>query len=112
MSAQFADKSKTEALIPLDHPIALDGAVWDAVRVHAPTVAGVKEFSRAIEAARAAGDTIDGIRLPMFDAPEAVLDALHLDDDDKLNEASLPFLPRRFRADTPAKPLAADSGDI
>jgi hypothetical protein len=97
----FADKTRTEAVIVLEYPVIVDGVTWEKVTARAPNVRQIRDFNRAVTAAKAAGQSLDEMRLPMFDAPDAVLDELHPDDDDKLSEASEPFLPQRFRVASP-----------
>lgn len=109
--ARFADRSRIETIVKLEYPIEYDGKIWDAITVSSPTVAQVAAFSERVAEARKLGESTDGIRLPMFDAPDAVLDALHLDDDDLVSEAANRFLPRRFRA-SPESTLGSNDGNI
>jgi hypothetical protein len=104
-TARIIDRSKIEDTVTLEYPIEFNGTVWDRITVRSPAVRDIAEFS-----ARVAASDKPNFRLPMFDAPDDVLDALHLDDEDKLNEVALRFLPRRFQADTGAKSSASDSG--
>lgn len=78
-------------VVPLDWPIEFDGVTYDKVTVSRMTTAQVAEFTLA---ARTDGATAV---LPMFDAPQAVIDALDADDADNVNKAVHDFLPRSFR---------------
>lgn len=109
-AARFADRSRTETVVPLEYPIEYDGKIWEAITVSSPTVAQIAAFSERVVQARELGQSTEGIRLPMFDAPDAVLDALHLDDEDVVSKAANRFLPRRFR-DTPESTSASNDGN-
>lgn len=107
--ARIADRSRIESIVRLEHPVEFDGKIYDAVTVASPTVAQIAAFSERVSQARERGESTDDIRLPMFDVPDEVLDALHLDDDDLVTEAANRFLPRRFRA-SPESASGSSSG--
>ncbi len=91
-----AGKARTET-VPLEWPIEYDGKVYAKITVTRPTNAALEEWRNHLAEKRSAGGDIKGERLPMFDAPKAVLDALDPDDDDMVSEIAERFLPRRFR---------------
>lgn len=95
-AARIVDRSKIEDTVTLDYPVEFDGVVWDKIKVRHPTTRDMADFAARYEAA---GERGHSLRLPMYDAPDEVMDALLVDDSDKLNEAALRFLPRRFRAE-------------
>ncbi|MEW6257441.1 MAG: phage tail assembly protein [Pseudomonadota bacterium] len=88
----FVNEDKRSATIQLEWPVTYAGVQYDAIRVRRLTVSEVEEYLATIR--RGGGQSV---RFPMFDVPDVVLD--HLDDDDaeRVNEAMLRFLPRRFR---------------
>lgn len=83
--------------VPLEWPIEFSGVTYDKITVSRMTTAQVAEFMLSVER--------DGsyANLPMYDVPRAVMDALDADDAEKVNDAVLDFLPRRFR-DTERSP--------
>lgn len=100
MTAKIVDQSRISETVSLDYPVEFDGVVWDKIVVRTPNVKILREFNRTIAAARENGEDLNDVRLPLYDAPDDILDALHPDDDDRLQEVGGRFLPRRFRADT------------
>lgn len=77
--------------VPLIYPAELsDGTVISEVTVRRMLPAEVTEF---IAAAAEGKDA----RLPMFDQPPEILDALDPDDFDALNAVALEMLPRRLK---------------
>ena len=78
-------------VVPLEYPAELaDGAIVSEITVRRMTAAEVEAFVAAAAAAQEA-------RLPMFDQPPEVLDALDPDDFDELNKVATEMLPRRLR---------------
>jgi hypothetical protein len=77
--------------VPLEWPVEFEGKVWNEIQVRRMTTAEVGTFIEAIKT--------DGAKayLPMFDAPQAVMDALDDDDGVAVNEAVNDFLPRRLQ---------------
>ena len=71
-----------------------EGQTYKAVTVRRMTVAEVEAF---VEAAKAEGAKAE---LPMFDVPQAVIDALMPDDSAAVNEIVRDFLPRALRPAT------------
>lgn len=75
--------------VPLKYPVEFDGKVWDEVMVRRVSGKEVETFVAA---------TINGEAVvpPMIECPLEVFEAM--DDDDRLvlEEAAVPFSPRRF----------------
>lgn len=88
-------------VVPLEYPIEYDGKVWTEITVRRMTLAEVRTFIKEIVA------DAEKARLPMFDAPDEVMDALDPDDEEAIGEVVDRFLPRRLR---PADGLIPDSG--
>lgn len=95
---RFVDEEGRREVVTLLYPLEVDGRIWSEIVVRRTTVAEVRDWTRRVVAAKAAGDDDPNIPLPVFDAPEAVLDALDPDDEDRLEEVARVFLPRRFLA--------------
>ncbi|MDP2356151.1 MAG: phage tail assembly protein [Beijerinckiaceae bacterium] len=90
---RFVDTGKARTkTVMLEWPVEFDGKVWSEITIRRLTAAEVDMF---VEDAREAGAKA---RLPMFDAPFDVLDALDSDDAENLNREAEPFLPLAFRA--------------
>jgi hypothetical protein len=99
----FVNAASRHETVPLDWPIEYDGITWAAITVRRMTTADIAAF-----AAQAAVDAAPvPTRFPMFDAPDAVLDMLDVDDADRLNEVVQRFLPRRFQAAAASAPPPA-----
>lgn len=85
-----SDKERART-IELEWPVEFEGVVYDTVTIRRLTTKEVVDFLA----------TIDGqaqVRWPMYDVPDAVLDALDDDDSFLLDEVVKGFLPRRFQA--------------
>ena len=81
--------------VPLEWPVEYDGKTYSEVSVRRMTAGEVMNF---IEQATNGGSP----RLPIFDVPPEVIDALDADDADNVNKAVNDFLPRALRqADEP-----------
>jgi hypothetical protein len=108
----FLNPGAREKAIDLDYPIAYDGRDYARILIRRMTVADVAGF---LEACKAAGDGVGDLRFPMFfhpdgtAVPDAVHEAIDPDDQEKLSEATLSFLPRRFR-DEPASATVPAAG--
>ncbi|MBN9452701.1 MAG: phage tail assembly protein [Bosea sp.] len=88
--------------VSLEYPAELaDGTIISEVTVRRMTSAEVEEFV----AAAAGGKEV---RLPMFDQPPEVLDALDPDDFEELNRVATEMLPRRIRRALDTVELAPD----
>lgn len=96
---RFCGTRPREKLVPLDYPVEYDGKVYDGIRVRRMTVAEVGAFIEA-----AGGEDAKTARLPMFDAPPEVLDALDADDAERVNEVVRDFLPRALRPEGASRP--------
>lgn len=96
---RFLDEAARREVVPLLHPFEYEGRIWSEITVRRPTAAMVRDWTRRVVAAKDAGLATDDIPPPVFDAPDAVLNFVDPDDDDRLEEVALRFLPRRFRAD-------------
>lgn len=73
--------------VPLEWPVEYDGKVYDAVTVSRMSGEQISAFY---------ADEVSG-RLPMFDCPFEVIDALDADDAMTVQKAVLDFLPRSMR---------------
>jgi hypothetical protein len=94
---KFADGGKPRAqTVKLNYPVEYDGKIYNEITVRRLTATEVDQFCTAL-VARVPTDTSAMPRLPMFDVPFAVLDALDADDDDAVQEVITSFLPRRLR---------------
>lgn len=82
------DRTRT---VPLTYPAELaDGTIISEVVIRRMTAVEVEEFVAAATAGKE-------VRLPMFNQPPEVLDALDPDDFDELNRVATEMLPRRLR---------------
>jgi len=91
----FVDAARRLETVILDWPVEYNGTIYDRLTVRRLTAGEVARFVEAIRALPE--DKRASARLPMVDAPDAVLDSLDPDDDDKIDEVISRFLPRRFR---------------
>jgi hypothetical protein len=93
----FVGDRPREKRISLEWPVAYDGKTYSAITLRRLTVAEVSDFIESLD-----GET--KLRVPMFfdddgaAIPAAVMAALDDDDAAEIDEASVAFLPRRFRA--------------
>ncbi|PZU95578.1 MAG: phage tail assembly protein [Chelatococcus sp.] len=94
----IAGKARSET-VKLEWPIEYDGKTYDTITITRPTTADLEAWRDKIAAMKAAEEDVSKERLPMFDAPTAVLEALDPDDDDSISAVVTRFLPRRFRDD-------------
>jgi len=89
--AAFVSAVGREKIVPLEFPVEFDGKTWSEVRIRRVTGKEVETYLDGL---------VRGERPmpPMFDCPHEVYDAM--DDDDRLalDEAVVPFLPRRLKA--------------
>ncbi|MDQ0510870.1 phage tail assembly protein [Ancylobacter amanitiformis] len=77
--------------VPLEFPVEYDGRTWTSITVSRLSTPQITQFFEAVLADDKTA------RLPMFDAPPEVIDALDPDDADKIEEVVQRFLPRRLR---------------
>ncbi|MDI6025618.1 hypothetical protein QBK99_05295 [Corticibacterium sp. UT-5YL-CI-8] len=88
--ARIVSDLPREKMIPLEYPLEFDGQIISEVRVRRVSGKEVQDYMEAI------GRDESPVP-PMFDLPMEVYDAMDDDDRLSLDEASLPFLPRRLR---------------
>ena len=85
-----SDKERART-VDLEWPVEFDGVLYESVTIRRLTTKEVVDF---LETMAGKGD----VRWPMYDVPDAVLDALDDDDAFRLDEVVKGFLPRRFQA--------------
>ena len=100
---QFVNAKKRFRTIKLEWPLNYNGQTYDAVTVHRMTGQEVADFIKA------SNDEVATARLPMFDVPVEVIDALDPDDAEQVNKAVEDFLPRALRAATEPSPNSGDT---
>lgn len=101
--ARIVSPKERTATVELDWPIEFDGKTWNEVTIGRVTGKEVDEYLTAV----LGGDT--RTMLPVVKCPVEVYDALDDDDRFRVEEAALPFLPRRLRE--AAKSLESTPGD-
>ena len=91
--ARIVSTKPRSTTVALDHPVEFDGTLYESVTIRRVTGKQVDDFIRA-SAALKEGEPQP--QLPVLDFPREVYD--EMDDDDRLRveEALLPFLPRRL----------------
>ena len=91
--ARIVSTKPRSTTVALDHPVEFDGKLYESVTIRRVTGKQVDDFIRA-SAALKEGEPQP--QLPSLDFPREVYD--EMDDDDRLRveEALLPFLPRRL----------------
>lgn len=94
----FVDQVSRSEVVHLQWPLTYDGRLWDKVVVSRPDTARVAAFVSRVNAVREAGGDTSSIPVPLYDAPDAVINALDPDDDDALEVVARRFLPARFQA--------------
>ena len=102
--AKIVSAKERSVTVQLDWPVEFDGVTYEAVTVRRVSGREVDAYVNALGASE--GVTV---KPPMLDVPQEVYDAM--DDDDRLavEEALLPFLPRRFHAAAQSMAEAAAS---
>lgn len=95
---RFVGGPPRSRIVPLTWPVEYDGRVYNAITVHRLSAGDVGDVMRAIE------EHGSKARLPMFDVPFEVIDALDADDADSVNAAVLDFLPRALRPADESQP--------
>ena len=109
---KFAAGKLRSETVPLEWPIEYDGKTYATVTVSRPTIAELDEWRDRIAGMKDAGQDVSKERLPMFDAPTPVLEALDPDDEDRVSEVAGRFLPRRFRDDTSTEPAPSNGSSM
>ena len=89
--------------VTLEWPLEFDGKVYEQIVVRRATLADLAVFAEQLAALPKGQE----IHLPMYDAPDAVIDALDPDDRDSLNAAADGFLLRRWLASSEVEPAQA-----
>lgn len=89
-----------EKLVPLEFPVEFDGTTWTEIKVR--RVSG-KEVDDYMEALGSGARPMP----PMFVCPREIYDAMDDDDRFALDEAVVPFLPRRLKAAAEQSPPPA-----
>ena len=89
---QFVGGKPRSRAVPLDWPLSYGGKTYNRITVRRMTTAEVGEFIAA-----ASGEDMKNARLPMFDCPPEIIDALDPDDAERVNEVIRDFLPRLLR---------------
>ncbi|WP_378952049.1 hypothetical protein [Mesorhizobium sp. ANAO-SY3R2] len=100
--ARIISTKVRSATVPLDYEVEFGGKVWTEITVRRVTGKEVQGYIDAL----ARGENIAP---PMFECPLEVYDAL--DDDDRMavEEAALPFLPRRLKAAAGSSPQSGSA---
>ncbi|MGJ4927453.1 phage tail assembly protein [Bradyrhizobium sp. HKCCYLRH3095] len=89
---QFVGGKPRSRVVPLDWPLSYRGKTYDRITVRRMTTGEVGEFIAA-----ASSEDMKNARLPMFDCPPEIIDALDPDDAERVNEVIRDFLPRLLR---------------
>ncbi len=99
-AARIASEAPREKLVPLEYPVEFDDKTWTEVRIRRVTGKQVEEYMDAL-------GRNERPMPPMFDFPIEVYDAMDDDDRFAIDEAVVPFLPRRLRVAAGQNPAAA-----
>lgn len=105
---QFIDTASRVTVEPLEWPIEYNGVVYREITIRRPTAADVRRWEKRIREAAERKEDIDTIPLPVFDAPDDVIESLDEDDSERLGVVAQRFLPRRFQTDTKSTPSSGD----
>ena len=89
---QFVGGKPRSRDVLLDWPLRYDSKIYDRITVRRMTTGEVGEFIAA-----ASGEDMKNARLPMFDCPPEIIDALDPDDAERVNAVIRDFLPRLLR---------------
>jgi hypothetical protein len=98
-TARIAGGAPREKSVPLEWPVEFDGKTWTAVTIRRVTGKEVEDYMEAL------GRDERPIP-PMFGCPLEVYEAMDDDDRFALDEAVIPFLPRRLRVAAEQDPPA------
>ena len=90
--ARIVSEKPREKLVPIDFPVEFDGIVYEAIKVR--RISG-KELQTYFDGLGVAG--VFNIP-PVVDCPMEVWDAMDADDQEKVDEIALAFMPRRLKA--------------
>ncbi|ESW92914.1 hypothetical protein NKL07_21770 [Mesorhizobium sp. C280B] len=98
--ARVIGAAEREKMVPLEFPVEFEDKTWTEVKIR--RVSG-KEVEQYMDALGRGERPIP----PMFDFPLEVYEAMDDDDRFAIDEAVIPFLPRRLKAAAEQNPLAA-----
>ena len=101
---QFVGGKPRSCEVPLDWPLSYGDKIYDRITVRRMTTAEVGAFIAA-----ASGEDTKNARLPMFDCPSEIIDALDPDDAERVNEVIRDFLPRLLRQADEPPPASGES---
>ncbi len=90
--AVIVSPKERSTTVALEWPVEFDGKVYDTITVRR---CSGREVDLFVAAVAAAADGVS-VKTPMIDCPTEVYDAMDDDDRLRLEEAVLPFLPRRL----------------
>lgn len=88
---KFLKPVPREKMVALDHPFEFDGVVYESVRVKRCSAADVVDFMESLP------DLKGVVVPPVVDMPAAAYAVMDDDDRERIEEASVDFLPRRLR---------------
>jgi hypothetical protein len=91
--ARIVSPKERSTTVELDCPVEFDGKVWERIEVHRVTGREVEAYIQKITML---SETDARPPFPVIDCPNEVYEALDDDDRLRLEEAALPFLPRRL----------------
>ena len=92
--AQIVSPKERTAVVPLDWPVEFGGQVYETITIRRVSAREVEEFIEAISTHK---DGEPNVKAPMIDCPQEVYEAMDDDDRLRLEEALVPFLPRRLQ---------------
>jgi hypothetical protein len=90
--ARIVTDKVREKTVTLEYPVEFDGKLYTEIRVHRVTVKDVDAYFDRIKGEGS------GFVPPMVDCPQEVWDVMDADDQQAVDEAALPFWPRRLKA--------------
>lgn len=99
-AARVISTAEREKMVPLEFPVEFEDKTWTEVKIR--RVSG-KEVEQYMDALGRGERPIP----PMFDFPLEVYEAMDDDDRFAIDEAVIPFLPRRLKAAAEQNPPAA-----
>lgn len=102
----LADPRPRSVEVSLEWPVEHDGVTVDKIVVRRATGREVEQFIRAVMSAK---EGEPAPKPPFLDCPIEVYDQLDDDDRLRLEEAMLPFLPRRLRMEAGLTLASAES---
>lgn len=89
--ARFVAAAEREKTVPLEWPFEFDGRLIDSVRVRRVSGSEMKEFWEQMS-------RNERFIPPVIDCSQAVWDAMDPDDQETVDAAAEPFMPRRLKA--------------